>query len=68
MATPVVNDTTIDETDKLDYDMKKIYGTVNGIMQFMLKFRPDAHYAIKEIGRKNHEPTEANLRKMKRCV
>eukprot|EP00972_Heterocapsa_arctica_P078761 11613715-Heterocapsa_arctica.AAC.1 len=27
MATPVVNDTTIDETDKLDYDMKKIYGT-----------------------------------------
>eukprot|EP00972_Heterocapsa_arctica_P028513 4194610-Heterocapsa_arctica.AAC.1 len=48
--------------------MKEIYCTVNGIKQFMTKFRPDAHYAIKEIGRTNREPTEASLRKMKRCV
>eukprot|EP00972_Heterocapsa_arctica_P047384 6988735-Heterocapsa_arctica.AAC.1 len=35
MPTPMVADTGIDETEKLDYDMKKIYCTVNGIMQFM---------------------------------
>eukprot|EP00973_Karenia_brevis_P084307 11700864-Karenia_brevis.AAC.1 len=37
-------------------------------MQYITKYRPDVHYAIKEIGRKENRPTEAAMRKMKRCV
>eukprot|EP00972_Heterocapsa_arctica_P065749 9704235-Heterocapsa_arctica.AAC.1 len=37
-------------------------------MQYMSKFRPDMHYAIKEIGRRCSNPTVACLRRMKRAV
>eukprot|EP00972_Heterocapsa_arctica_P081838 12060220-Heterocapsa_arctica.AAC.1 len=57
MPTPMVIDTTIDETEELDYEQAKVYRTVNGIMQYMSKFRPDMHYAIKELGRRCSNPT-----------
>eukprot|EP00972_Heterocapsa_arctica_P115472 16447904-Heterocapsa_arctica.AAC.1 len=67
VPTPVVPDTGIDETDALDAKSAHTYRTDNGIMQYMSKFRPDMHYAIKEIGRRCSNPTIACLRRMKRA-
>ena len=67
-ATPVMHEDAVDDTDELDYKQKKKYSTVNGIVQFITRFRPDAHYTIKEIGRNAHKPTEAPMKKVRRCV
>ena len=56
------------EDPALDAARHHTYRSVVGKLQFIAPIRPDIHFALKELGRRLHQPTEASWRAMRRLV
>ena len=66
--TPQSEEIELDETLPLGDVEYRSYRRVNGVLQYISKYRPDVQYAIKEVGRRAHAPTEYAMRLLKRLV
>ena len=67
--TPITMDVFKEDTsEKLNEEMATKFRTANGILQYVGRYRPDCQYAIKEIGKNSHNPSQDGLKRLKRII